>query len=268
MTMKLSDGTDLAVAAQWIRGAVMRAHNIEASATPSVDRFASEYLIWVDDTERILRGIFLDPEAWGGLQTPRYWHICTLSETSRRPREVIRQEVEAQASRLEGMAARIDDYADRMKAAPGIMTVLDTNVLLHYQTPRYVSWQEVVCEPEVRLILPLRVIEELDEKKYLTTAYTADRSRRLLSQLWALLGHSGGSPVELKSGVTIEVPLEDGPRRRGSDADQEVLDLCQDLQAVEKPVVLVTADTGMSLRANGCGIRVCCMPQRFRRLRP
>ena len=217
----------------------------------------------------MLRSVFYDSETWDGLQTSRYWHICTLGETSRRPYGVIRREVETQAARLEGLAAQIDEYAERLKAAPGLMTVLDTNVLLHYQTPRYVPWQEVVAESQVRLILPLRVIEELDEKKYLVTAYTADRSRRLLSQLWALLGNSGGSPIELKPGVTIEVPLDDGPRRRGRDADQEVLDLCQGIpQAVKTPVVLVTADTGMSLRASGYGIRVCCMPQRYRRLRP
>ena len=107
MALKLRDGTDLAVAAQWIRGAVMRARNVEAAATPGVDRFASHYVDWVDETEQVLRGVFLDSETWDGLQTPRYWHICTLGETSRRPYEVIRREVETQAARLEGLAAQL-----------------------------------------------------------------------------------------------------------------------------------------------------------------
>ena len=122
-----------------------------------------------------------------------------------------------------------------------MLTVLDTNVLLHYQPPDKVNWQEVVKESQIRLVLPLRVIEELDEKKYLAREQLADRARRLLSQLWSLLKDNAGAPV--------------------------MLNLCRDLQSVKQLVVLVTGDTGMSLRAASYGICVVSMPERYRRIR-
>ena len=266
MVLRLRDHTDLAQAAQSVRGAVARAQNLQGSTT-DLEAFASQYVQWVDETERVLRAFFLDPETWEGLLTQRYWHITRIDEASFRPWDVLRREVATQCERLEKLALQVDAYSERLEAAPGLMTVLDTNVLLHYQTPRSVSWREVVSADQVRLILPLRVIEELDEKKYLTTAHTADRARRILRQLWALLEDSAGSPVPLKTDVTVEVPLDDGPRHRPKDADQEVLDLCRDLIAVGKPLVLVTADIGLSLRAKACGVSVCRMPDCYRRLR-
>ena len=226
------------------------------------------YVDWVDETEQVLRGVFLDSETWDGLQTPRYWHICTLGETSRRPYEVIRREVETQAARLEGLAAQLHDvcctFEGRARAHDGAgyqraAPLSDSKKRFVVRGRRRVPGSSGPATSGHR---GAGREEVLDDRLY-RRSFKASAQPAVGSS-----GNSGGSPVELKPGVTIEVPLDDGPRRRERDADQEVLDLCQDLQAVKTPVVLVTADTGMSLRANGYSIRVCCMPQRYRRLRP
>jgi predicted ribonuclease YlaK len=121
---------------------------------------------------------------------------------------------------------------------------------------------------EVRLVLPLRVVEELDERKYAGRGDLADRARRLLSALWALLEPTKGAPAALVAGVTIELPVDDGPRRRTLDADEEVLAECSTLAAVGAPVTLVTGDCGMSLRAAGRGLPVARMPEKYLRVQP
>jgi predicted ribonuclease YlaK len=149
--------------------------------------------------------------------------------------------------------------------------VLDTNVLLHYQPPWQVDWTAVLGSAgPVRLVLPLRVIEELDERKYRDREKIAQRARDLLSELWKVLSPSKGGPAPLggKPGITVEVFLDDEPRRHTLDADAEILEECRTLKAVGCPVSLVTADTGLSIRASALGIAVVPMPDKYLRNKP
>jgi predicted ribonuclease YlaK len=103
-------------------------------------------------------------------------------------------------------------------------------VLLNFLPPAQVDWPAVIATSPVRLVLPVRVIEELDEKRYIARDDLADRARRLLSQLRAQLALSAGGPTFLREAVTIEVPVDDEPRQRTLDADQEILDLLPSAQ--------------------------------------
>jgi predicted ribonuclease YlaK len=60
----------------------------------------------------------------------------------------------------------------------GHIAVLDSNVLLHHLPPDQVNWQAATERPLVRLILPLRVVEELDSKKYGPSDRLRERARR------------------------------------------------------------------------------------------
>jgi len=73
----------------------------------------------------------------------------------------------ASRSALKALRDDLKQRLERARAAPGAITVIDTNVLLHHQLPDSVAWREVVGQESVRLVIPLRVIEELDEKKLL-----------------------------------------------------------------------------------------------------
>jgi predicted ribonuclease YlaK len=120
----------------------------------------------------------------------------------------------------------------------------------------------------VRLIVPLRVIEELDILKYDRRRQDrAERARRILPQLEAIVG-TAGAPSELRPGTTIEVLIEPTPRYRPTDADEEILETCRELQQYEsRPVYLVTADTAMRLRAQALNLRVVRMPSEYSRSR-
>jgi predicted ribonuclease YlaK len=109
----------------------------------------------------------------------------------------------------------------------------------------------------VRLIVPLRVVEEFDAKKY-SGSKRPERARALLPRLEALVGRDG-SPGSVANGVTIEVPVEPRSRSRPADADEEILAFCAELpQLVGATATLVTADTAMRLRAGAKGRRLSC----------
>ena len=225
----------------------------------------NRYLQWVSGVEPALKGIFVEPEAWTRLRDTAYWRIRELHEYSPRWQELIALEAELQAGRLEALRAEFEALEKRLDAAPGQIAVIDTNVLLEHQAPEQVKWMEVVNTSPVRLVIPLRVLEELDEKKYTARDDKADWARRLLSRLWTRLGPVGGKPVQLVDGVTVEVPVAGGPRRRTLDADQEVLDTCETIQRVGRSVILVTGDCGMAIRASALGIPVAMMAEKYLR---
>ncbi|MCW2999178.1 MAG: hypothetical protein JWN65_2727 [Solirubrobacterales bacterium] len=143
---------------------------------------------------------------------------------------------------------------------------LDTNVLLHCLPPGQIAWRGALGHPAVRLILPLRVVEELDARKYSGRRDLAERARRLLPQLEAAVGYAG-EPRAPADGTTLEVFVERSPRRRPADADEEILSTCAELaQLSGRPITLVTQDTGMRLRAQAQGTEVKALPLEYQRL--
>jgi hypothetical protein len=67
-------------------------------------------------------------------------------------------------------------------------------------------------------------------------------------------------------GVTIETPVEVGPRWRPTDTDEQIRAFCAGLpQFVGAPATLVTGDTTMRLRAAAQGTRVVGLPEKNRR---
>jgi predicted ribonuclease YlaK len=135
------------------------------------------------------------------------------------------------------------------------MAVLDTNVLLHYQAVDQLPWIVFLESSQVRLVIPLRVIEEIDAKKHSRSPGLTKRARKLLPALERLLG-AAGRAGRIAEGVTIEVPVDTGPRERPEDADEEILLVARDLaQFSSRDVTVVTGDTAMTLRARAHGLK-------------
>jgi predicted ribonuclease YlaK len=111
------------------------------------------------------------------------------------------------------------------------------------------------------------VVEELDGKKYSNSAKLAPRARALLPLLEELVGDDGAAR-RLQEDVTIEVPVEPGPRSRPADADEEILAACVELsQLTGVAVTLVTGDTAMRLRARAQGTNVVALGDKYLRVR-
>ena len=271
MALPLKDNVQLDRAIQELCDQAGQVGGLAVGGVTSADDRRTAYLNTVARAEAQLRNFFTDPILWTRLRGERHWMICSLSPSNPNLARLITDEAQEQARYLGGLADRLDRFARRVDAASGDFVVLDTNVLLHYEPPWQVNWNEVLGSKQpVRLVLPLRVIEELDEAKYRDRDKIPQRARGLLSQLWRVLEPSKGAPAALegKPGITVEVFLDDEPRRRTLDADAEILEQCRTLRAAGRPVSLVTADTGLSIRATALGIPVVAMPDKYLRNKP
>jgi predicted ribonuclease YlaK len=145
--------------------------------------------------------------------------------------------------------------------------VLDTNSLLHYKLPSEIDWPTVFGYSEVRLVIPRAVIDELDRKKWEGADRIRKKARAVLPRLERLLA-ADGSPREILPGVTLEALVEPGPRERPEDADEAILAVCIELaqfSGAPQPVTLVTADTGLRIRATQEGITAVGLPDSARR---
>jgi len=238
---------------------IMEAGNVASVATMpgGIPALRDAYLMWAEMVEQQLASLTRDRVVTGMLQTPRYWHIRQIeSRMDARPVPLVEAEITAQRDALKDLVAELHARIDRLSATGGMIAVLDTNILLQYEEPWKVPWRDVLSAQSVRLIVPLRVVEELDAKKYSRSKRLASRARALLPRLEARIGRDG-SPGPVADGVTIEVPIEQGSRWRPADADEEILAFCVELpQLVGAPATLVTADTAMRLRAGAQGTPV------------
>jgi hypothetical protein len=230
--------------------------------------FRNRYLEWTENVEAHLQHLTNDPEVVEMLQTPRHWHIRASDTTSlSRLHALISAEIAVQKTALDQLRADLSERMQRATAAPGQICVVDTNVLLEYVAPADILWHEVVGAEQVRLVVPLRVVEELDAAKYARRSDLADRARRALSSLQGMISR-GGAPGELREGVTIEVPVDSGPRSRPDDPDREILNDCDELRQLSgESVVLLTADMAMRLRGEAERIDVAPLPDKYARQR-
>jgi rRNA-processing protein FCF1 len=257
--------TECANAARNLAGGISRGAMTPAADADYMMRRRDQYLMWVEATEGQLSNFTDDPDALAMLQTTAYWEIHQLIPTSPRPIPLIDSETRRQIANLERLRDDLSRRLERSRAASGHITVVDTNALLHYHLPDSIDWPAVVGEANVRLVLPLRVIEELDAKKYTESEKIRRKARELLPKLRSFVG-SGGTPKAVRDDTTIEVFIEPGPRSRPSDADTEILETAHELHRLSgKAVTIATADTGMALRGETEGIPTVSMPDKYRR---
>lgn len=263
--LSLKSGVTPARAVGAFRPLLIEATNIMSGAGRAGD-LRDRYLQWADAVESQLHGVSADPQILQMLHTPRYWRIRELTENSARPWDLVRSEVDVQVAAITRLLDDLERRSEALRSGPGQVVVLDTNILLHCLAPAQIPWDQLIGRARVRLVVPLRVVEELDAKEYSRRRDLAGRARRALAQLEETVGE-GGQPRTLRSDVTIEVPVESVPRLRPDDADEEVLLLCGEIEQFSGGrAILVTGDTSMRLRARALGIEALAMPAEY--LRP
>lgn len=262
-------GSSPLAAAETLRVLVMEAENvISGAAGVSWADHQRQYLLWVEQAETQLLNLFDEPASWQDLYSDRHWQLRSITEASQRPFVLMQSEIRDQVRRLTRIRDRLLRLGSWMDAAEGVFAVLDTHVLLHYLPADQIDWPSVVERSPIRLVVPLRVVEELDEKKYTARDDgVAARARGAVARLRHLVLGNGGAPVRLREGVTIEVPVVDEPRQRTFDADEEVLGACLLLRAAGRDVVLVTGDAGLAIRAAAHHVATVDMPDLYARRR-
>jgi rRNA-processing protein FCF1 len=162
--------------------------------------------------------------------------------------------LEGRLGQAEQRLIGLQDLAARL----GHICVPDTNALLHYTRFDMIDWKDRLGAPAVRLVIPLAVVDELDNKKYARRAEFRGRARDLLKLIDDYVSAAppdGYSPMQ--DGVTVEVlPDEDGHDRAPSN-DQEIRERCELLQQITgETVTLVTGDSAVRINASAQGVNV------------
>ncbi|WP_327342771.1 PIN domain-containing protein [Streptomyces europaeiscabiei] len=235
----------------------------------------SEYLAWADACESRLRAVFAEPDITARLHTSRYVYLYRHDEADDRwvntnlpVPDPAGQEAAAQVAYLKSVAEQVRQL-EALSGRPGRVHVYDTNSLMHYQPPEAIDWPAVAKGRVVRLVVPLVVVDELDRKQHEGSKEMAQRARRALRALDGVLdGTQPGAAASVpgRPGVSIEILLDEAGHRREAGADDEIIERSVLLaQITGGPATVVTADTGMRLRAQAAGLHAVRLPEKYRK---
>lgn len=261
--LELKTGVDPRYASKVLAEQIQEAGAIGGSV--GFEHVQHRFLTWAESGETRLHYLTQDLKALTMFDSARARMIRELGSEPVRPWPLVDAEVKLQVSVLERMLADLQERIARVDLADAHAVVVDTNVLLHYQPLDQLPWHELAKDEQVRVILPLRVIEELDQKKYSQRKKLATRARRVLPQLRSWLGPIG-APSQMATGTTLEVMVDPGPRQRPADADEEILANCRELiQFGTVRLSLLSADTAMAIRAEAEQIPVIALSEHYLR---
>lgn len=223
-----------------------------------------EYIRWVAATERSLYPVMHREDAAAIFDTPRYREICSMVVGSHL-RPLLYAEIESRAALLEEYADELFTAIERARRAPGVPVVVDKNAMLQSWSPDELRWQDELGDL-ARVIVPLRVIEELEGTARSRSDPMSDAARELLAWIDKLFPEGDEGVVPISDTATIEVLLADRPRHRPEDANEEILDAAHEVaQLSGGSVLLLTGDTGMRIRARSEGLEVLALPESWRR---
>lgn len=225
------------------------------------------YLDWAEAAEVQLRNLFADAAIARSVLSDRYWRIAEVAVVDRQA-QIIISEIRVQVEYLTALADQLESYL-RLRNRSGAIVMLDTNVLLHYQRVDKVPWTKVTNETQVRLVVPLLVLDELDDKRYLGSAEIKRKARSAIEPFDQLQPHfESRGYATLPDGSTLEYLLDDPNHRRQTNPDEELLERAEFLHRVtHRTVMLMTGDRGMRVRvtARGNGLAARLMPSEFSR---
>jgi hypothetical protein len=218
-----------------------------------------DYVRWSTTTQAQLESVLRREDAQSFFSSARHLAILSMSPGNQLT-PLIYAELNATATALGEAAAYLEHHADRMRRAPGLPILPDTNVWLHCQRLDKVNWTAELKE-DARVIMPVRVIEELDARKYSRDEVLQRRARKRLPWLNSLFPEGDRGPVMLRKDATLELFMSEAQRQRPADGDEEILDVCDDVREFTGRGKLLTGDSAMLLRARTRGIDVMLVPE-------
>lgn len=248
-----------------LRELAANARNAVAGGGLPIETVRDQYLAWVETAEQQLRARF-SSEIWRTLLSDRYWHIQVINGSSARPFPVLSNEARLQADRLEQLADDLESLEGQFRLAPGCAAAVpDTNALLHYRRFDEVDWTKIVHSPTVRLVIPLIVIDELDDLSFRSSA-VSDRARSVLRSIrHHRENRSPDEPCDIRRAVTMQIFVDPPRHSRLPNNDSELLERIEYLNVVVgQAATVITADYGLQLRAGVRGLSCMAMPDELR----
>lgn len=226
-----------------------------------------QYLRWVGECELLLRMVLESADVDRVLMTRRYWATLANQEFSTVNLAAVRQEVQDRQAMFDELARAVETERKRW-TAPDPETyfiVADTNVYLHHPDELVdVDWRAAIdmanrVHSTVRLVIPLVVVDELDDHK---RNETRTRARLTLKALWDAFGAEPTRPWiinpagEAGGKVTAELLVDNPGHHRLDRPDDELVDRALLLSAFVgvESLRFISYDTGAAFRARASGL--------------
>jgi PIN domain len=256
----LRRGISVADAIEILTGLLFDVRNI-ANGGGHFSELVNGYLMWVENAERQLLSLFPSSSIWRNLYTDRYWRIRVIdTQGDTRPMPLIQSEARWQEIQFESV---LEDLRGKQQTfhldSECAVVVPDTNVLAHYRRYDEIDWLRLSESKEVRLIIPLLVIDELDELSY-KSQDGGQRASKVLRSLQRLReGFGPEQPIEVRPGITYQLLMDRPRHERSSNSDDEFLSRAEYLSTmIETKLFIATGDYGMRLRAEARDLT--CLP--------
>ena len=251
--MRISAGVDQTVEMlTYLKGQL---GNCRSEITPSSKR--NRWLVWWDEADRHLRSLFPDGEVATELyvSSERVQNLNMVGY----PNAVLNREIDTWIERFEKLVQELKALKPFIER-PGQIVVPDTSAFLEGAYFTELDWQSVAgagAGDLVRLVVPVLVIEELDDHKR-GRDRVQSRAKSVLRQLWELNGGSASNAAALPGPrpVTIEVLTNDSWHIRRPVNDNEIIERALAVGEITKrDVILAAADYSMLYQASAGGLQ-------------
>lgn len=259
----------------------LRSVHIEASNTRGKTGSAYArllaYLDWSSNAVRMLRGQIRSADIDSLILTRRHAALLDgvghLAGTQQEPvvNGLVNLELDERIEELDQARKEFDALAERWPSSLHYV-VPDSSFFVHHPDKFEEADFASLCgakDGRVRVLVPMAVIDELDELKESKKPHARWRAGYSLAVLDRLLEgeppallrerfvSEPGSGTAPRGEVTVEVLYDPQGHVRLPIPDDEIIDRAVAAQALAgKPVTLVTYDTGQSTRARRAGLRV------------
>lgn len=282
--MRLNPGVTLERADAVLRNA----ESAWMNARSGTSGYYRAYTDAVQNTYVQLKEVFATPDLAAGMRSPTFWNLMALGnprqstgftadpdiargwqDSLRAMNYTFSAEIENQVQALTQARAELVELK-KLAARPGLPIVYDTNMLIHWRQPSEIIWREILkaqgeAGTVARLVVPLRVVDELDRQKY-GEGRLADRATNAQRYLYEALKDSGpGQPTAIRNDATLEIWVDTD--ERGDDADLAILRCAVDLTTLHPGggARVLTGDLGMRLRAQHMGLKPLQIPDSYRK---
>ena len=217
------------------------------------------YRNWVTRAVAALRSWFDFPDVDRLVRTPGFWHLVTLYANDPHTQSLAALEIDEATRRLSDLAGQMRSFHFRWRYRE--IFIADTNLYLHHpKTFDHIDWHDelgLLPLDQLRLVVPMIVIDELDKLKDRGAQDVRGRARETLRRIEELFRTTteGAKPLAKDSPVTIELLMDRLEHERLAGADNELVDRARRLQLMAgTTVTLVSRDTGLLLRARAAGL--------------
>lgn len=205
--------------------------------------------------------------------TKRYWLLTSmLAKPDNGPliHDLVGAERTDRERHLDAIVKQIDDARRRWVSTQASPLVADTNVYLHYEAYfDEVDWRAVTGMGEMRLLVPMTVVRELDKaKRGPQNKFVSDTNRestrtraRVTTRRLRKMFDEPTSISRLRAGLEVELLLDSPKHRAISDPDSEIVDRAVAAQTlIGRRVSVLTNDAGMQFSARSAGLGVILLP--------